>query len=80
MSSIKQINNSQKQSEALLNDTIRRELFNKLFQLYATSLPNIIINKQGEAIIKYSIEVKNMAESIRELIRQRDCQIINSLN
>jgi len=64
-----------KQREAILNDTQRKQLFKKLFELYANSLPIVLTKKNGDVICSYSDEVEETAEKIRELIRLRDTQI-----
>jgi len=67
-----------KQREAILNDTQRKQLFKKLFELYANSLPIVLTKKNGDVICSYSDEVEETAEKIRELIRLRDTQIFNA--
>jgi protoheme ferro-lyase len=68
-----------KQREAILNDTHRKQLFQKLFELYANSLPMVFKKENGDVICSYSDEVEETAEKIRELIRLRDNQIFNSM-
>lgn len=66
-----------KQREAIMNDSIRKELFKSLFDLYANSLPMIDKKGNGEIVVSYSDEVENMADEIRIKIIQRDNQIFN---
>ena len=68
-----------KQREAILNDTHRKQLFKKLFELYANSLPMILKKKNGDVICSYSDEVEETAEKIKELIRLRDNQIFKAM-
>lgn len=68
-----------KQREAILNDTHRKQLFKKLFELYANSLPIVLKKENGDIICSYSDEVEETAEKIRELIRLRDNQIFKAL-
>ena len=68
-----------KQREAILNDTHRKQLFQKLFELYANSLPMVLKKENGDVICSYSDEVEETAEKIRELIRLRDNQIFNAM-
>lgn len=68
-----------KQREAILNDTHRKQLFQKLFELYANSLPMVLKKENGDIECSYSDEVEESAEKIRELIRMRDSQIFNSV-
>jgi len=67
-----------KQREAILNDTHRKQLFQKLFELYANSLPMVLKKENGNVICSYSDEVEETAEKIRELIRLRDNQIFSA--
>ena len=69
-----------KQREAILNDTHRKQLFKKLFELYANSLPMVLKKENGDIICSYSDEVEEAAEKIRELIRLRDSQIFNAMS
>lgn len=69
-----------KQREAILNDTHRKQLFKKLFELYANSLPMVLKKENGDVICSYSDEVEETAEKIRELIRLRDNQIFKALS
>lgn len=68
-----------KQREAILNDTHRKQLFKKLFELYANSLPMILKKENGDVICSYSDEVEEAAEKIREQIRSRDNQIFKAM-
>jgi hypothetical protein len=65
----------QKQREAILNDSHRKELFNKLFDLYANAMPIALKKDDGTIICSYSDEVEKLAEKIREQIRLRDNQV-----
>ena len=67
----------QKQSEAILNDSQRKALFKALFELYQNSMPIFFRSKDGELKVTYSIEVEQLADKIREQIRQRDSQILD---
>lgn len=67
-----------KQREAVLNDTHRKQLFKKLFELYANSLPIILKKENGDIVCSYSDEVEDTAEKIREEIRFRDQQVFNA--
>jgi len=69
-----------KQREAILNDTHRKKLFQKLFELYANSLPMVLKKENGDVIFSYSDEVEDNAEKIRELIRLRDNQIFSTIS
>lgn len=68
-----------KQREAILNDTHRKQLFKKLFELYANSLPMVLKKENGDVICSYSDEVEETAEKIREQIRLRDQQIFRAV-
>lgn len=68
-----------KQREAILNDTHRKQMFKKLFELYANSLPMVLKKENGDVICSYSDEVEETAEKIREEIRLRDNQIFNAM-
>ena len=68
----------QKQREAILNDSHRQELFKKLFDLYAGSMPIVVKTEIGQAICSYSDEVEHLAEKIREQIRLRDNQVFQA--
>jgi len=68
-----------KQREAILNDTHRKQLFQKLFELYSNSLPIVLKKENGDIMCIYSNEVEESAERIRELIRLRDTQIFNAV-
>jgi len=65
----------QKQREAILNDSHRKELFKVLFELYANAMPLALIKDNGTVICSYSDEVEQLAEKIREEIRLRDNQV-----
>lgn len=67
------------QREAILNDTHRKQLFQKLFELYANSSPMVLKKENGDIICIYSDEVEEAAEKIREQIRLRDNQIFKSM-
>lgn len=64
----------QKQREAILNDSHRKELFKALFDLYNNALP--IALKKDDGSVVYSDEVEELAEKIREQIRLRDKQFL----
>ena len=68
----------QKQREAIVNDSHRKELFKALFDLYATSMPVVLKAKDNQVVCSYSDEVEEMAEKIREQIRLRDNQIFEA--
>jgi len=68
-----------KQRAAILNDTHRKQLFKKLFELYANSLPIVLKKENGDVICSYSNKVEETAEKIREEIRLRDNQIFKAL-
>jgi len=65
----------QKQREAILNDSQRKELFKALFDLYANAMPIALKKEDGTVICSYSDEVEQLAEKIREQIRLRDNQV-----
>lgn len=65
----------QKQREAILNDSHRKELFKALFDLYANAMPMAVKKDDGTIRCSYSDEVEELAEKIREQIRLRDNQI-----
>jgi hypothetical protein len=69
-----------KQREAILNDEYRKELFQKLFELYASSLPNILKKSNGDIVCLFSDDVEIIANKIRELISIRDRQIFESIS
>jgi len=71
---------SKKQSEALLNDTHRKQLLKKLFELYANSSPIILKKENGDTMCIYSDEVEELAEKIREDIKLRDKEICDAHN
>lgn len=68
----------QKQREAILNDSHRKELFKALFDLYAGSIPIALKKDNGTVICSYSDEVEESAEKIREQIRLRDKQVFEA--
>jgi len=68
----------QKQREAILNDSHRKELFKKLFDTYANALPIALKKDDGTVICFYSDEVEELAEKIREQIRLRDNQVFEA--
>ena len=68
-----------KQREAILNDPHRKQLFQKLFELYANSLPIALKKDNGEIVCSYSDEVEKLADKIREQISLRDNQVFNSI-
>jgi UDP-N-acetylglucosamine 2-epimerase len=68
----------QKQREAILNDSHRRELFKALFDLYANAMPIVVKTKEGLVICSYSCEIEEHADKIREQIRLRDNQIFEA--
>lgn len=69
----------QKQRDAILNDPYRKRLLQSLYELYANSLPMILKEDNGNIVCSSSGEVEEAADKIRELIRQRDNQIFNSM-
>ena len=68
----------QKQREAILNDSHRKELFKALFDLYANAMPIVLKTKDNQLSCSYSDEVEQLAEKIREQIRLRDNQIFEA--
>ena len=68
----------QKQREAILNDSHRKGLFKKLFDLYANALPIALKKDNGTVVCSYPDEVENLAENIREQIRLRDNQVFEA--
>jgi len=68
----------QKQREAILNDSHRKELFKALFDLYANSLPIVLKTKDNQVVCSYSYEVEELAEKIREQIRLRDNKVFEA--
>jgi hypothetical protein len=69
----------QKQREAILNDSHRKELFKALFDLYANAMPIALKKEDGTVIGSYfSDEVEELAEKIREQIRLRDNQVFEA--
>lgn len=68
----------QKQREAILNDSQRKELFKALFDLYANSMPIALKVKGNQVVCSFSGEVEELAEKIRELIRLRDNQVFEA--
>lgn len=68
-----------KQREAILNDTHRKQLFQKLFELYSNSLPIVVKKDNGDIECSYPNSIEEAAEKIREQIRLRDKQIFNSI-
>lgn len=67
----------QKQREAILNDSHRKELFKALFDLYANSMPEVLKKDDG-IVVSYSDEVEELAEKIRDQIRLRDNQVFEA--
>ena len=70
----------QKQREAILNDSHRKELFKALFDLYANSMPLILKTKDNNIQCSYSDEVESLADKIRIQIRLRHSQIFDSFS
>jgi len=68
----------QKQREAILNDSHRKELFKVLFELYANAMPIVLKKDDGTVVCSYSDEVERLAETIRERIRLRDNQVFEA--
>ena len=68
----------QKQREAILNDSHRKELFRALFRLYANAMPIALKKEDGTVECSYSDEVEQLAEKIREQIRLRDNQVFKA--
>lgn len=68
----------QKQREAILNDSQRKELFKALFDLYANALPLVLKKDDGTVVCSYPYEVEREAENIREQIRLRDNQVFEA--
>jgi protoheme ferro-lyase len=67
-----------KQREAILNDAHRKQLFKKLFELYANSLPIVLKKDNGDVVCSYPESVEKLADKIREEIALRDNQVFNS--
>ena len=67
-----------KQREAILNDSHRKELFKKLFDLYANAMPIVLKKYDGTVVCAYSDEVEELAEKIRQQIRLRDNQVFKA--
>ncbi|WP_271856090.1 hypothetical protein [Patiriisocius marinus] len=67
----------QKQREAILNDTSRKQLFKKLFELYSNSLPIILVRNDGNIQCCYSDSVELAAENIRDQIIAVDNKIFD---
>ena len=65
----------QKQREAILNDSHRKELFKALFDSYANAMPMLVKKDDGTVRCFYSDELEESAEKIREQIRLRDNQV-----
>jgi hypothetical protein len=65
-----------KEREALLNDPTRKELFKKLFECYANSMPFLFKTKESDFIVSYPPQVEELADRIREEIRLRDNEIL----
>jgi UDP-N-acetylglucosamine 2-epimerase len=78
MDSMKDQKYYQKQREAILNDSHRKELFKALFDLYAKSMPIVLKTKDNQIECSYSNEVEELAEKIREQIRLRDNQVFEA--
>lgn len=68
----------QKQREAILNDSHRKELFKALFDLYANAMPIVLKKDDGTVVCSYSDEVEDSAENIRKQIRLRDNQVFKA--
>lgn len=68
----------QKQREAILNDSHRKELFKALFDLYANALPIVLKKDDRTVVCSYSDEVEELAKKIREQIRLRDNQVFEA--
>lgn len=69
---------TQEQTETILNDPQRKELFKKLFELYTNSMPKVIKLKNDKFIAMYDVEVEELANKIKEQITLRDNQIFRS--
>ena len=68
----------QKQREDILNDSHRKELFKRLFDLYTNALPIVLKKDDGTVVCSYSDEVEQLAEKIRKQIRLRDNQVFEA--
>jgi len=68
----------QKQREAILKDSHRKELFKALFDLYANAIPIVLKKDDGIVICSYSNEVEELAQKIRDQIRLRDNQVFEA--
>jgi len=75
---MKDQNYYQKQREAILNDSKRKELFKALFDLYANAMPIVLKVKDNQVVCSFSDEVEELAEKIREEIRLRDNQVFEA--
>ena len=69
---------TQEQTENFLNDPQRKELFKRLFDLYANSMPKMIKVKNDKFVAMYDVEVEELANKIKEQITLRDNQIFRS--
>ena len=67
-----------KQREAILNDTHRKQLFKKLFELYANTLPIVLKKENGDIVCSHPNSVEETAEKIREEIILRDQQVFQA--
>jgi len=70
----------QKQREAILNDSHRKELFKALFDLYANAMPIALKTKDNKVVCSFSDEVEELADKIREQIRLRDNQVFEAMS
>jgi hypothetical protein len=68
----------QKQREAILNDSHRKELFKSLFDLYTSSMPIALKKNDGTVICFYSDEVEELAKKIAEQIELRENQVFKA--
>ena len=57
---------------------INMSLFEELFKLYANSMPIVLKKDDGNITVRYTEEVEESADKIRELIRVRDSQVFNA--
>jgi hypothetical protein len=68
---------TQERVKTFLNDPQRKELFKRLFDLYANTMPTVIKLKDDFMCV-YPIETEKLADKIKQQISLRDNQIFNS--
>ena len=70
----------QKQIEAILNDSYRKELFKALHNLYSRTMLIVVKIKDNQFQYCYSEEVEQLAEKIREQIQFRENQFYQNID